>query len=525
MPSASATLARVVRDQRARLLGALTRALGDLERAEEALDEAVARALVAWPRDGTPERPEGWLLTVARRIGVDRFRRDTREVLSSSATAEAPDERPAEEAARDEIPDERLRLLFAVLHPALAAPDQVALALRVFGGLESAEIARALVTTEADVTARLRAARAALRGQAYEIPGADAMPERLAGVLASIYLLFNEGYLTTRAEVAVQRALCREALRIAGLLAELLPTEPEVEGLLALMLLHDARADARLDAGALVLLAEQDRRRWDHAQIALGTARLDHALAARRPGPYQVQAAIAALHCAAPDAASTDWAQIAGLYGSLLRYLPTPVVELNAAVALAMAAGPERGLVWLDGLARRGHLVDVHRFHAARGELLARAGRHDEAITALRAASALATSPAERDALTRRIDTIAEALRAPRRRRRLRLLPDERGAVPELTDRQWSALAELFPRERRRGRPPRDPRPLVEAALWVGATGAPWRELPARFGPWQTAFHHHRAWLREGRWEQIIARLGAGLSRWERPAGGAPDWW
>ena len=399
----------VFRRESGRVLAGLIRTVGDFEVAEEALQEACARAAARWPKDGLPERPGAWLTTVARRCAVDLVRRrrssavEASELLETQAVAAEPVEDPA---AISGVEDDRLRLLFTCCHPALAQPAQVGLALRTLCGLSTREIARAFVEAETAAGQRLVRAQRKIRDARipYEVPRPDVFPERLEAVEAVVYLVFNEGYASTDQHGLMRPDLCAEAIRLGRLLVELLPGEPEARGLLALMLLHDARREGRLGVdGALVPLEEQDRARWDAAAIAEGSALLDEAVAQRRRGPYQIQAAIAALHARAARAEETDWPQIAGLYGALLQFVPTPVVELNAAVAVAMAEGPQRGLVWMDRLATHEELQGYHLLPAARADLLRRAGRLAESRAAYLAALALVRNPAERSYLERRL--------------------------------------------------------------------------------------------------------------------------
>ena len=398
---------QVFRRESGKVLAGLIRTTGDFELAEDALQEACARAAATWPRDGLPERPGAWLTTVARRCAVDLVRRQrARPTWGLDTDAPARDEPGEDAVAISGVEDDRLRLLFTCCHPSLAQPAQVALALRTLCGLSTREIARAFVESEATTAQRLVRAKRKIReaGIPYAVPRPDVFPERLEAVEAVVYLVFNEGYAATEAHGLVRLDLCAEAIRLARLLVELLPSEVEAQGLLALMLLHDARRNGRVGPdGALVPLEEQDRRLWDSAAIAEGTQLLDAAVAARRAGPYQVQAAIAALHAQARRAEETDWAQISSLYMALLRYLPTPVVELNAAVALAMAEGLDCGLAWMDRLSGREELSDYHLLPAARADLLRRAGRLDEARAAYGTALALVRNPAERVYLERRL--------------------------------------------------------------------------------------------------------------------------
>jgi RNA polymerase sigma-70 factor, ECF subfamily len=389
-----AILERVFRDRWGYVLAALVGFLGDFDLAEEAAQEAFAIAAERWPRDGAPANPDGWLVTTARNRAIDRIRRD-RTLAAKTRLLEVP------EAAEDTMettsfPDERLELVFTCCHPALATDAQVALTLRTLGGLTTGEIARAFLVGEATMAQRLVRAKRKIRaaGIPFRVPPDHLLPDRLAAVLAVVYLIFNAGY-SAPAPVPPGRELTAEALRLGRALAELMPDEPEVHGLLAMMLLHDARRAARFRDGELVLLADQDRALWDPAQIAEGRAVLDRALALRGRGAYVVQAAIAALHADEPR----DWPQIAALYGELARLTGSPVVELSRAVAVAETDGPAAGLALVDRLA----LEDYHYLHAARGELLRRLGRAAEARDAFGRALALAHDDAERRLLERRL--------------------------------------------------------------------------------------------------------------------------
>ncbi|NUS11868.1 MAG: sigma-70 family RNA polymerase sigma factor [Streptomyces sp.] len=396
-----------------RVVAAVIRQTGDWDLAEECAQDAFERALERWPRDGVPRSPGAWLTTTARNKALDRLRRAANESLKLREAARLdpgppPGEQPGESGG-DGLPDDRLRLVFTCCHPALPLPAQVALTLRTLTGLGTAEIARAFLVPEGTMAQRLTRAKNKIRnaGIPFRVPPPDLLPERTEAVLAILYLLFNAGYAPGAAGPDQQRVTA-EAIRLARLLSGLLPDEPEAAGLLALMLLHDARAAARTDAaGDLVPLEEQDRSRWDRRRIAEGTAVLDAALAARRPGPYQVQAAIAACHAEAEKAEATDWAQIALLYGELARMAPGPVVELNRAVAVAMADGPAAGLALADALAGSGALAGYHLLPATRADLLRRLGRSSEAAAAYRDALALAPTEAERRFLARRLDSLS----------------------------------------------------------------------------------------------------------------------
>jgi RNA polymerase sigma-70 factor, ECF subfamily len=382
------SLEHVFRDEWGRVLATLIGLLGDFERAEEAAQEAFAIAAERWPRDGTPSNPRSWLITTARNRAIDRARRD-RTLAEKTRLLEVPEavEDDLEDAA---FPDERLELLFTCCHPALATEAQVALTLRTLGGLTTPQIAAAFLVPEPTMAQRLVRAKRKIKaaGIPFRVPPGHLLPERLEAVLAVVYLIFNQGY-------AGDPELNTEALRLSRALCELMPDEPEARGLLALMLLHDARRAARFNGGELVLLDDQDSSAWDRPQIAAGRAELDRALALRGSGPYVLQAAIASLHAAEPR----DWPQIAALYAELARATRSPVVELSRAVAVAEAEGPEVGLAIADALG-----LDNYRYlHATRGELLRRLGRNEEARTALRRALELTEDEAERRLLGRKL--------------------------------------------------------------------------------------------------------------------------
>jgi RNA polymerase sigma-70 factor (ECF subfamily) len=403
------------RDEWGRVVATLIRTTGDWDLAEECAQDAFAMALQRWPRDGIPGRPGAWLTTAARHRAIDVLRRKAVGAAKLREVAVMTEEPGADDAAAGPddsgVPDDRLRLMFTCCHPALALEARVALTLRTLAGLTTAEIARAFLASEPTMAKRLVRAKQKIAhaGIPYRVPPAHLLPERTPGVLAVLYLLFNEGYAATAGADLVRQNLSAEAIRLARILTRLMPDEPEAAGLLALMLLHDARRSTRVDAaGDLVTLEDQDRSWWDAASIDEGAALLRTALRQGRPGPYQVQAAIAACHATAPAAASTDWGQIAALYGQLLEFMPSPVVELNHAVAVGMASGPADGLSLVEALSAGGRLEGYHLLPATRADFLRRLDRRPEAAAAYTEALNLATTAPERRYLTRRLTELTQ---------------------------------------------------------------------------------------------------------------------
>jgi RNA polymerase sigma-70 factor (ECF subfamily) len=406
---ARAVVDRLFRQERGRAVATMIRVLGDFELAEDAVQEAFAEALRTWESRGVPSNPGAWITTTARNRAIDRLRRERtlREKTETLTRLAELESLGGDETDVSGIPDDRLRLIFTCCHPALSLEARVALTLKTLGGLTTGEIARAFLVGEPTMAQRIVRAKRKIAAAAipYRVPPPELLPERFPGVLAVLYLVFNEGYASTRGPL-VRAELCDEAIRLSRVLHTLMPGEPEAAGLLALMLLQHSRRGARTDAGGgLVLLEEQDRARWDHDMIDEGLALLDDAIVLRRPGPYQLQAAIAALHARAPRPEDTDWPQIAALYRRLAERSPSPVIELNRAVAVAMADGPAAGLPLVEALAP--DLDGYHLFHATRADLLRRLDRPVEAAASYRRALELVTNPTEVAYLERRLHEVS----------------------------------------------------------------------------------------------------------------------
>jgi RNA polymerase sigma-70 factor (ECF subfamily) len=409
----SAAIARTFRDERAIVLATLIRQAGDFQLAEDAVQDAFEAAVTAWRRDGVPANPGAWITTAARRRAIDRLRRarsvaDRAERLAELARLDAQHEEPS---MNDEstIVDDRLRLIFTCCHPALETPARVALTLRALGGLTTGEIARAFLVAEPTMGKRIVRAKRKIADAhiPYRVPADEELPDRMRGVLRVVYLIFNEGYAAAEGDRLVREELCDEAIRLGELLTRLMPDDAEAWGLLALMLLHDARRAARVDSsGRWVALDEQDRSLWGQDRIREGLAKLERAVRLRRPGEYQLQAAITALQIEAPDAEATDWAQIAELYGALSQLNPSPVVELNRAVAVGLADGPPAGLALLEPLLADPALERYQPLHAAHAELLRRAGDAEGAARAYGRAIELTTNAIERAELERRLGAL-----------------------------------------------------------------------------------------------------------------------
>ncbi len=404
-------LEKLHREESGRILSTLIGLLGDFDLAEEMLQEAYATALQKWPADGVPANPRAWLISTARNRAIDRLRRERRFDTKRDEIARYTEStvQPDTDATDEMFPDDRLRLIFTCCHPALPTEAQVALTLQTVCGVTTEEISRAFLVPLATMAQRLVRAKKKIRdaGIPYRVPSQENLRDRLEAVLLVVYLIFNEGYLASSGDALIRRELCAEAIRLGRVLCQLLPQQPEAQALLALMLLHDSRRDARVSSdGELVLLEEQDRNLWHREQIKEGTGLTESALRSGAAGAYAVQASIAALHANAKTPKDTDWPQIAGLYDILLRDNPSPVIEVNRAVAVGMGRSLEEGLALLDDLEERGALAEFHLLPVARADLLRRLGRTTEAAEAYRRAITLATNDVERRFLRRRLAKI-----------------------------------------------------------------------------------------------------------------------
>jgi RNA polymerase sigma-70 factor (ECF subfamily) len=399
-------------------MAGLIRISGSFDRAEEAMQEAFASALASWPERGTPQNPAAWITAAAHRKLIDQSRREKTRQEKQDALQYETENRPTANAGDSDesymhLPDDRLRLIFTCCHPALRAEAQIPLTLKTLGGLTTTEIAKAFLVPEATVAQRIVRAKRKIEdaGIPYEVPSSERLPERLASAQAVIYLIFNEGYLATAGDRLIRTDLCSEAIRLARVLCELLPREPENFGLLALMLLHDSRRDARINkAGELVPLEEQDRTQWHSGQIYEGLHVIEQALGSGAVGPFQLQAAIAAVHGEAKTAEETDWSQISALYGELARRYPSPVVELNRAVAIAMSEGFEKGLLLIESLGGCSELQNYYLYHAAQADILRRMGQRERALREYERAESMATNAIEQRYLRRRIGELRTSL-------------------------------------------------------------------------------------------------------------------
>ncbi len=412
MSTTPVAIETVFREEYGLIIATLIRDLGDFSLAEEAIQDALIIALERWPSEGSPRKPAAWILTAARRRAVDKLRRervgrDKFQLLATDPHFLSGGEEMFDDFDQSSLQDERLRLIFTCCHPTLNLDAQAALTLRTLGGLTTGEIAKAFLVPESTMAQRLVRAKRKIRdaGIPYRVPPDEELPGRIKAVLVVVYLIFNEGYLAASGDALIRTSLCDEAIRLGRVLARLMPDEPEVLGLLSLMLLHDSRRHARIgDGGMMVTLEDQDRTRWNRSEIDEGIELVERALRMRHAGPYQIQAAIAALHSEAESPDETDWEQIAILYASLFRLTPTPVVALNHAVAVAMARDLDEGLRLIDELGENETVCGYYLFHSARADLLRRMNRNDEAVEAYRAALALVGNDLERAYLTRRMD-------------------------------------------------------------------------------------------------------------------------